>query len=54
MLTGWFMLKSEWPFPLPLLDIKKDIISIFTLKYNIVNSEFSFLFKSNTDTKNPS
>jgi len=54
MLTGWFMLKSEWPYLLALLDIKKDSSSIFTLKYNIVSSEFSFLFKSNTDTKKPS
>jgi len=50
MLTGWFMLKGEWPYPLPLLDLKKDTTSIFALKYNMISSEFSFLFKANTDT----
>jgi len=48
------MLKAEWPSPIPLLDIKKDITSIFTLKYNMVSSEISFVFKSKTDIKNPS
>ena len=54
MLTGWFMLKAEWPSPIPLLNIKKDMTSIFTLEYNMVSSEISFVFKSHTDIKNPS
>ena len=52
MITGWYILKSEWPSQIPFLNIYDEITTIFSLRYDIINKKIEIILKNYSEVVN--